>query len=128
MDEKTEYSFTVTSVDAAGNSSSSDEVVFDTAHQGGGVSSGGGGINVSKESSDDAPVVTIQPVETTTLSESSNQNTEISLPSVVPEVVKNTTEIYISRYIKFGGKNNPEDVKKLQIFLNDFEQEKLSVD
>jgi len=49
-------------------------------------------------------------------------------PNVPPEFSNYVCKRYLREYITFGGKNNPEEVKKLQQFLNEYEGEKLAVD
>ena len=44
----------------------------------------------------------------------------VKTPTVEQEIIP-SIKPYLSSFIKYGVKNNPEDVKKLQIFLNDFE-------
>ena len=54
------------------------------------------------------------------------------MEQIVQENVKtpdmHPVQPYLSSFVKLGGKNNTEDVKKLQSFLNDFEGEKLVID
>ncbi|MEI6627609.1 MAG: fibronectin type III domain-containing protein, partial [bacterium] len=64
----------------------------------------------------------------------STGNTTTTKPVVLPVTPDNinytptTCDPYLNSYIQLGKKNNPEEVKKLQIFLNDYENANLIVD
>lgn len=125
-------------MDAAGNSSSSDEVVFDTAHQGGGE---GSSPVVIIEAAPEAPKNTVKEDQKSTEkivenetpetaqsmpTEISNESVEISLST--PEEKTCTVYPYLKNPIKLYRKNNAEDVKLLEQFLNRHENANLVVD
>ena len=45
----------------------------------------------------------------------------LELSAVLGEITAGTCEQYLFEFIRFGSDNNPEEVRKLQVFLNDFE-------
>ncbi len=51
----------------------------------------------------------------------------IELSAVLGEVTGGTCEQYLFEFIRFGENNNPVEVRKLQTFLNDFEEAGLEV-
>jgi hypothetical protein len=55
-------------------------------------------------------------------------NPNTTLPKLQSIDVQNQCEPYILKYIKLDAKNDPAEVRKLQVFLNDYEDEKLTVD
>lgn len=125
----------ITQTDAVGNESDPTENLVHYAPQ-----TGGGGGGYSPPLSDEAPTANVlitssQPnsapedMGTTSTTNNMADDKEISKEESVAEKTVVTSAIfqpvavepYMASFIKLGGKNNPEDVKKLQIFLNVFE-------
>ncbi|MEI6627386.1 MAG: fibronectin type III domain-containing protein [bacterium] len=79
--------------------------------------------------------VTTTPIVVDNTNNGSTGNTTTTKPIVLPATpdninyTPNTCEPYLNSYIQLGSKkNNPEEVKKLQTFLNDYENANLAVD
>jgi hypothetical protein len=122
----TPYNYRVISVDAAGNSATSGDNTFTTSGAGsGGI--GGGPYEERKEErlvEEEEKTVQTAPVNLPTTNNLEN-NQKVSVEPATQEDTKtldnSPVASYLTSFIKFRAKNNPEDVKKLQIFLNDFE-------
>jgi hypothetical protein len=129
----TPYNYRVISVDAAGNSATSGDNTFTTSGAGsGGI--GGGPYEERKEErlvEEEEKTVQTAPVNLPTTNNLEN-NQKVSVEPATQEDTKtldnSPVASYLTSFIKFRAKNNPEDVKKLQIFLNDFEWENLPID
>ncbi len=80
------------------------------------VTSGGGGRSILPVTTP-PPTPTPSPLVITTTPPDLNQNYK-------PEVCSP----YLTSFIRFGDRNNSDDVKKLQVFLNTYERENLEVD
>jgi hypothetical protein len=127
------YHYQITTTDALGNVSTSPDATFVT-HCGstGGVDDGGPShsgysppLPEKKTEEQKKPDTPIKKEENTQKSETKNitLNSAPSAPEVSCEA-----EPYLTKSIKFGANNNPEDVKLLEQFLNRYENTNLPVD
>jgi hypothetical protein len=131
LDELTEYSFYVTSTDAAGNSSISDDIVLNTANQGGGE--GVPSIVTVEIIPDNSDIKKVD--EKWDTSDLKNTSYDfLNVPKDIDTILNSADETecnispYLTNAIKLGKKNNPEDVKLLEAFLNKYENANLPVD
>lgn len=126
----TPIALSFTQTDVAGNVSSATVKNVAYALQ---TSSGGGGGGQPKDEEKKTPVVTTIPEQTVTLppvnsaeiQEEAIQGTPLN---TVQEKTSCKINEFLTRAVKLGRKNNPEDVKLLEQFLNRYENVNLPVD
>lgn len=126
----TPIALSFTQTDVAGNVSSATVKNVAYALQTG---SGGGGGGQPKDEEKKTPVVTTIPEQTVTLppvnsaevQEEAMQGTPLN---TVEEKTSCKINEFLTRAVKLGRKNNPEDVKLLEQFLNKYENTNLPVD
>ncbi len=98
------------------------------SNSGGGGGGGGAWVSLTKIA---APVATttVPIVSTSTLPVATSSQKQLVLtPSVKISYSPKECTPYITSFIEYGTKNSPDEVRKLQVFLNMYEGEKLIVD